>query len=266
MIYGFIGTGHMGSALATAVSKKVPGHEIWLCNRTPRKARQLSEQLGALVKENREAAARADFLFLGVKPQMMAGMLDDLRPTLQAREVPCTLVTMAAGLTMAAIRQMAGVDFPIIRLMPNTPAAIGQGMVLCCQEGVSEAELEIFKEVMSGAGILDFIDEGQIDAASAIAGCGPAYAALFIEALADGGVACGLPRARAQLYAEQMLLGTAALALETGQHPGQLKDAVCSPAGSTIQGVRALEAAGFRASVFEAVVAAYERTLEMGKR
>jgi len=173
---------------------------------------------------------------------------------------------MAAGLSIASIREMAGVDFPVIRIMPNTPAAIGRGMVLCCAEGVSDAALQTFRAAMAGAGLLDFVEEKLIDAGSAVAGCGPAFAAMLIEALADGGVACGLPRAKAQLYAAQMLLGTAALALETGEHPGALKDAVCSPGGSTIQGVRALEARGFRSAAFEAVVAAYDKTLELGRR
>ena len=264
--FGFIGCGNMGSALATAARKALAGEDILLANRTPQKAVDLAERLGARAVDNATAAARSDYLFLGVKPQMMAGMLADIRPALAARETPCVLVTMAAGLTMQTIRALAGVDFPVIRVMPNTPAAIGRGMVLCCADGVDDARLETFRTVMSGAGVLDFVEEKLIDAGSAVAGCGPAFAAMLIKALADGGVACGLPRAKAQLYAAQMLLGTAALALESGQHPGAMKDAVCSPGGSTIQGVRALEAGGFRAAAFEAVVAAYEKTLELGRQ
>ena len=265
-IFAFIGTGNMGGALATAVRKAVDGSRILLANRTPEKARALAEALGASTVDNQEAAARADYLFLGVKPHMMAGLLDSLRQTLSARERPCALVTMAAGLTMADIRAMAGVDFPVIRVMPNTPAAVGEGVVLCASDGADEATLKAFKSAMAGAGLLDFIDEGLIDAGSAVSGCGPAFAAMLIEALADGGVACGLPRAKAQAYAAQMLRGTAALCLTTGQHPGQIKDAVCSPGGTTIQGVRALENGGFRAAAFEAVVAAYEKTLALGKK
>lgn len=265
-VFGFIGTGNMGGALATAVRRAVPGEHILLCNRTPQKAEALARKLDAVVAGNAEAAARADFLFLGVKPQMMAGMLESIRGTLAARKAPCVLVSMAAGLSMQAVRALAGGDYPIIRVMPNTPSAIGQGVVLCCCAGVDAETLDTFKAAMAGAGMLDFIDEGLIDAGSAVAGCGPAYAAMLIEALADGGVACGLPRAKAQAYAAQMLLGTAALALQTNAHPGALKDAVCSPAGSTIQGVRALERGGFRSAAFEAVIAAYEKTLEMGRR
>lgn len=265
-IFGFIGCGNMGGALATAARKAVARECILLANRTPQKARALAEKLGATVVDNAEAARRSDFLFLGVKPQMMAGMLAGIREALLARKRPCVLVTMAAGLSIEAIRAMAGVGFPVIRVMPNTPAAIGQGVLLCCADGVGDAQMAQFTGAMAGAGLLGFIAEGQIDAASAISGCGPAFAAMLIEALADGGVACGLPRADAQRFAAQMLLGTAALALETGAHPGAMKDAVCSPGGSTIQGVRALEARGFRSAAMEAVIAAYEKTLELGKR
>ena len=264
-VFGFIGCGNMGGALACAARKAVPGQDILLSNRTPEKALALADRLQARAVDNHEAARRSDYLFLGVKPQMMAGMLSDIAPVLAAREAPCVLVTMAAGLSMAAVRRMAGVDFPMIRVMPNTPAAIGEGVLLCCSDGATDEQLETFKSAMAGAGLLDFIDEHLIDAGSVVAGCGPAFAAMLIEALADGGVALGLPRAKAMAYVAQMMKGTAELALQTGQHPGQMKDAVCSPAGSTIQGVRALERGGFRSAAFEAVMAAYEKTLEMGK-
>ncbi len=263
-VFGFIGCGNMGGALAKAAREKLPGENILLANRTPEKAEKLAEKLGAVVVDNDTAAEKSDFLFLGVKPQMMADMLGDIRDALLDREADCVLVTMAAGLTIETIRRMAGVDLPVIRIMPNTPSAIGQGMILCCADGVTEEQLTCFTDVMSGAGVLDFIDEKLIDAGSAVSGCGPAFACLLMEALADGGVACGLPRAKANLYAAQMLMGTAALALETKDNFGAMKDAVCSPAGSTIQGVRALEAGGFRSAAFEAVIKAYERTLELG--
>ena len=264
-LYGFIGTGNMGGALATAAARAIPGDRILLSNRTPAKAEALAEKLGAQVTDNVGAATRADYLFLGVKPQMMAGMLAGIRDALAAREKPVILVSMAAGLNIAAIRRLAGADYPVIRVMPNTPAAIGQGVVLCCAEGVDDAALSEFTEVMRGAGLLDFVDEHLMDAGSTVAGCGPAFAAMFIEALADGGVACGLPRTKAMTYAAQMLVGTGMLYLQTQNHPGAMKDAVCSPGGSTIQGVRALENGGFCTAAFEAVVAAYEKTVEMGK-
>ena len=146
--------------------------------------------------------------------------------------------------------------------MPNTPASIGEGMILyTCGEGVTSQEQEAFLSAMSGAGRLTALPENLIDAGSAVSGCGPAFVDLFIEALADGGVACGLPRPAAMELAAQMVAGSARLVLESGRHPGELKDAVCSPGGTTIQGVRALEQRGFRGSVMEAVIAAYEKTV-----
>ena len=267
-IFGFIGCGNMGGALATAVSRVIGGGRVLLANRTPQKAAALAEVLGAQACDNARGARESDFLFLGVKPFMMADMLADIHDVLAARQAPCVLVSMAAGLTIATIREMAGVDFPIIRINPNTPSAVGKGLVMVCAGGLDDGDprMAAFRAAMTGAGLLDDVEERLMDAGSAVAGCGPAFAALMIEALADGGVACGLPRAKAQMYAAQMMLGTAALALETGRHPGQLKDAVCSPGGTTIQGVRALDAGGFRSAAFEAVIAAYEATLAMAKK
>ena len=264
-ILGFIGTGNMGGALAKAAAGHVRGSDILLANRTPAKAEALARQLGASVVGNAEAAARADYLFLGVKPQMMAGMLADIAPVLAARQDRFILVSMAAGLTAEKISALAGGDYPVIRIMPNTPAAIGQGMVLYCTGGgVTPEELTRFLELMQDAGRFSPLAEHLIDAGSAVAGCGPAFVDLFLEALADGGVACGLPRALALEYAAQMTAGAAQLALVSGKHPGQLKDEVCSPGGSTIQGVRILEERAFRAAVTDAVIAAWEKTKQLG--
>lgn len=266
MTFGFIGTGNMGGALATAAAKVMPGEDILLSNRTPEKAEALAKSLGCKACPVEEVAAKADLVFLGVKPQMMGTLLDTLSPIFSARKDSFTLVSMAAGLTMADIRRMAGKDYPVIRIMPNTPVAVGSGMILYdATENVSEDALAQFCHCMAAGGMLDRLPEKLIDAGSAIAGCGPAFACLFLEALADGAVACGLPRDKALIYGEQMLLGTAKLALTSGQHPGKLKDAVCSPGGSTIAGVGALEEGNFRGSAMNAVKAAFNRTKELGK-
>lgn len=260
-IFGFIGTGNMGGAMVRAAAKQLSGEQLLLANRTPAKAEALARELSAQVVSNAAAAERADYLFLGVKPQMMADMLAQLRPVLAAREKRPILVTMAAGLTIRDIQEMAGADYPVIRIMPNTPSAIGAGMVLyACGESVTAEERTEFLTLMQGAGRFTELAESLIDAGSCVSGCGPAFADLFLEALADGGVACGLPRATAMELAAQMLLGSAALYLENREHPGALKDAVCSPGGTTIQGVRTLEQRGFRAAVMDAVIAAYEKT------
>ena len=261
--FGFIGTGNMGGALARAARKHLAGAEILLANRTPAKAEALAADLQCRTADNQTAAREARYLFLGVKPQMMAGMLTEIAPVLAARQDRFILVSMAAGLTMARIREMAGGNYPVIRIMPNTPSAIGEGMILYTSDGVTEEELQSFLDTMSGAGRLAPLEERLIDAGSCVAGCGPAFVDLFIEALADGGVACGLPRALALEFAAQMTAGSARLVLQSGQHPGALKDAVCSPGGTTIQGVRALEEAGFRGAVMDAVIAAYEKNLDL---
>lgn len=262
--FGFLGTGNMGGALARAARKRLSGDQILLANRTPEKAKDLAEELDCRTADNVAVAERADFIFLGVKPQMMADLLAEIGPVLAKRQGRFLLVTMAAGLTIARIRELAGGAYPVIRIMPNTPASIGEGMVLyACGEGVTRDEEQTFLDAMAGAGRLSLLPEKLIDAGSAVSGCGPAFVDLFIEALADGGVACGLPRATALECAAQMVAGSARLVLESGKHPGALKDAVCSPGGTTIQGVRTLEEAGFRGAVMDAVIAAYEKNADL---
>ena len=267
MKYGFIGCGNMGSAVARAVCKGAGAGDVLLANRTPAKAQKLADELGCAYGTNEQVAGLCDFIFLGVKPQMMEDMLDALAPVLESRAEsrPFVLVSMAAGLSMHQIRQMAGSGYPIIRMMPNTPVALGAGMIQYCYDDVEPEQLQEWLSAMAPAGQLDEVPESLIDAASAVSGCGPAWVYQFIEALADGGVAAGLPRAKAQEYAAQTLLGSARMVLESGQHPGVLKDAVCSPGGSTIQGVRLLEERAFRGAVTDAVIAAYEKTKELGK-
>lgn len=265
-VFSFIGTGNMGGALARAAVRRLPPEEIFLSNRTPAKAEALAKELGCAAGGVREAAASGKYIFLGVKPQMMAGLLEEIAPVLGERKDRFILVTMAAGLTIERIAEMAGGAYPVIRIMPNTPCAVGEGMILYdVSAAVTAAELTEFTDGMAGAGLLDHIEERLIDAGSAVAGCGPAFVCMFLEALADGGVACGLPRGKALLYAAQMVKGAAALQLATGEHPGALKDAVCSPGGTTIAGVRALEEHGFRGGVMDAVIAAVERTKALGK-
>lgn len=264
MKYGFIGTGNMGGALARAAAQTVDPKNIFLSNRTLDKAILLSEEFGGCVADNETIAQSCDCIFLGVKPQMMEHLLKTLQSILTVREAEPLLISMAAGLTISDIQRMAGHDYPTIRIMPNTPCAVGAGLTLyACSDNVTSAQKEAFLHVMSHSGLLEPLDEHLIDAGSAVAGCGGAYVCLFLEALADGAVACGLPRDKARRYAAQMLKGNAELALRSGEHTGQLKDAICSPGGTTIAGVRALENGGFRAAAMNAVIAAYERTMEL---
>ena len=265
--FGFIGTGNMGGALAAAVCRRTAPEGVVLTNRTPGKAEALADKLGCAFSADNAAVARESrFLFLGVKPQMMAGMLAGIAPVLRERTDRFVLVTMAAGLTCGQIRAMAGGDWPVVRIMPNTPAAVGQGLILFSPApDVTPEEAGELAAALSGGGLVEPLDEGLMDAGCSVSGCGPAFVCQFIEALADGGVACGVPRDKALRFAAQTLMGTAALMLSTGQHPGQLKDAVCSPGGSTIAGVLAAEEAGLRAAVSGAVTAAFRRNRELGK-
>lgn len=262
--FGFLGVGNMGGALARAVARRVDPAQLVLSNRTAEKAAALARELKCRTAPVEETARCCTFLFLGVKPQMMGQLMAQIAPVLAARQDRFVLVSMAAGLTMERVRAMAGADYPIIRIMPNTPVSVGEGVILYDSLDVTQEERNVFEDALTYGGLLDPLPEHLIDAGSAVAGCGPAFADLFLEALADGGVACGLPRSKAQHYAAQMLLGAARLALESGSHPGVLKDAVCSPGGSTIAGVKALEARAFRAACMEAVEAAYRKSKELG--
>ena len=264
MKIGFIGTGNMGGALASAAARSGEV-EVLLANRTKAKAETLAERIGAVVSSNEIIAREADHIFLGVKPQMIVDVLKGIAPALKERKSAPVLISMVTGLDIARIQELAGGDYPVIRIMPNTPSAVGQGLMLVsANDRVTAEELAAFKTLMAESGLLDDLPENLIDAASAVSGCGPAYAYMFVEALADGAVKCGVPRAKAMRYAAQMLLGSASLLLETGEHPGALKDAVCSPGGSTIAGVAALEDRGFRGAAIAAVEAAYRRTKELG--
>ena len=263
--FGFIGTGNMGGALARAARKRLSGGEILLANRSAAKAEALAQELDCRAVDNAAVAAGADYIFLGVKPYMVAGLMEKIGPVLAARKDRFVLASMAAGLTARRIQELAGADYPVIRLMPNTPAEVGAGVIQFCGVDVEPGELKDFQTLLAPAGLVDQVDEGLIDAACALSGCGPAFCALLAEALADGAVACGLPRDKARRYAAQTMEGTAKLMRQTGAHPGAVKDAVCSPGGSTIQGVRVLEANGFRAAAIDAVIAAFEKTQALGK-
>ncbi len=264
--FGFIGCGNMGSALASGVVQAVGGANVALSGRTAEKVERCAKALGAAVSSNETIAQSATYIFLGVKPQMMADVLSDIAPVLRSRTDRFVLVSMAAGLTTQRIAEMAGGEYPVLRIMPNTAVSVGEGIILyTANHLVTEGETAELVNAMSCCGLLDSLSEHLMDAGSALAGCGGAFCDLFMEALADGAVAAGLPRAKAQQYAAQVLCGAGKLLAASGKHPGLLKDEVCSPGGSTIQGVRALERGGLRAAAMEAVIAACEKNKELGK-
>ncbi len=257
---GFIGCGNMGGALASAAAK-CKNAEIVLYDKDSDKAFLLAERIGARVGTLDEVC-NVNLVFLGVKPNIIPVVAGEITDKVKASGA--TVVSMAAGVSVAKLEVHLG-DAPIIRIMPNTPCEVGRGMILYTANDKGRGCVSDFLEVMSAAGKCDAIEERLIDAASAISGCGPAFVYMFIEALADGGVMSGLPRDKAMLYAAETLIGAAEVIKQTGRHPGELKDAVCSPGGSTIEGVKALEDGAMRGVVSGAVVAAYQKTLKLGK-
>jgi len=261
MKYGFIGCGNMGGAIARALSQATK--EIYICDRSG-KAKALAEELGIHYSDVQYIAKSCDRIFLGVKPHLMKGVLQPLQEAL-AEKKPL-LITMAAGVEIAQIEEFAGCSLPVIRIMPNTPTAIGKGVIqYCANDMVDGSTMDSWLNDMRYCGLLDELEERLIDAASALSGSGPAYMYIFLEALADGAVTCGIPRAKAMEYAAMTMAGAAEMYLATKQHPGALKDAVCSPGGSTISGIRALENHGFRAAAMDCVIATYNRNKELGK-
>ena len=265
MTIGFIGAGNMGGALATAAARAVGGNNLLIADLDVEKAASLAAAIGAVATDSATVVAQSDYIFLGVKPQGMEAVLTALRPSLIARQPQPVLISMAAGLTVACIAQWSG-GLPVIRIMPNTPVAVGEGMTLYTLSADVTAEQKAdFLTFMGASGGLCELPESLIDSGCAVSGCGPAFAYLFIEALAAGGVEKGLDPALSLELAAQTVLGAAKMVQETGCDPIALKDAVCSPGGATLQGVRALDEGGFRAVSMSAVDAAYKRTLEMKK-
>ena len=262
---GFIGVGNMGGALLDACAKKICGESIIITDYDSKKTSAYREKYGCAVGTSSEAAEKADFIFIGVKPQMAGDLFDEIRASLSKRNNAPVLVSMMAGVTTDRIREMAGCDCSVIRIMPNVCASVGEAMILAASLDASDEHVADFSDFMSESGKIDFIPEKLIDAGTAVQGCGPAFVCMFVEALADGAVKCGVPRAKAYEYALQTIKGTAALLEETGRHPGEVKDSVTSPAGSTIEGAEALEAGGFRHTVMQAVIKAYEKNAKLGK-
>lgn len=258
---GFIGCGNMGGALVKAAAKAGFADTIYICDRFAEKTSALSEELGVNISDSKSIASECDFIFMGVKPQVIDRAFAEISDILSRRN-DCVLVSMAAGVAIEKIKELSFAS-SIIRIMPNMPVSVGEGVVLASRYNVTDENVDCFNKIMKCAGIVDWIDEKLIDAGCAISGCGPAFVYMFIEALADGAVSCGLPRDKAILYASETVLGSAKAVIESGKHPGKLKDEVCSPGGTTIAGVKALEDGAFRSNAMNAVIAAYEKTKKM---
>ncbi len=249
MTIGFIGTGNMGGALMAAMGKQYP-----LCayNRGREKLLRVCRETGAQPMESAEAVTiAADLLILAIKPNGIAALLTQILPVLRPETI---VVSVASGLPLSLYESALGKTQKIVRAMPNTPAAVGAGMTaLCFNEACTEADRALVSTVFSAAGLSETTPESLMGGVSALTGCSPAYICMLIEAMADAGVYQGIPRAQACRMAAQAVLGTAKLVLESGKHPEQLKDEVCSPGGTTIRGVASLEQDGFRSAILRAL-------------
>lgn len=261
---GFIGTGNMGGALARAAS--LSSHTLYLTDGLPEKAAALAAELSATAVTAEEIITSCDAVFLGVKPQTLPALAEELKPALAKRNAPILLISMAAGVTLDALKALFG-NHPTVRIMPNTAVGVGAGMIVwCANQAASEADKSLFCDLLAHAGTLDPLPEGLMDAATAVMGCGPAFVDLFIEALADGGVQCGLSREQALAYATQTVLGAATLVKQSGKDPAELREAVCSKGGSTIEGVKVLQKGGFRDVTMAAVNASFEKTKALNQK
>ena len=251
MKIGIIGTGNMGGALMDAFCRD-PKYIMQACNHTPEKLQAVCSRTGAkAVFSVQEAAAGADLVLLAVKPIVMPQVLEELAPVITPEQI---VVSIAVGLPIDSYAAVLGQDKKIVRAMPNTPAAVQAGMTaFTFGEHVTQADQQAVLELFSLAGGTSVLPERLMNAVSALTGSSPAYVYLFIEAMADGGCYAGIPRAQAYQLAAQAVLGAAKMVLETGKHPGVLKDEVCSPGGTTIRAVAELEARGMRSAVIEAI-------------
>ena len=262
---GFIGSGNMGRAMIGGIisSGLVPANHLIASAKTQVTLDTLSEQYGIRTTlDNETVAVESDIIFLAVKPYLYETVIKEIKDSVTDDKI---IVAIAAGQTISRIESLFSKDIKLVRTMPNTPALLGEGMTGMAYEesNYSEEEKAVLRGIFEACGRLEVVDERMMDAVGCVSGCSPAYVYMFVEALADGAVKYGLPRAKAYQMAAQTVLGSAKMVLETGKHPGQLKDEVCSPGGTTIAGVSALEEWGFRNAVIKAEDASYEKGRKM---
>ena len=264
MKIGFIGCGNMGQAMVSGMlaSGKVKTADLVLSDKTLEARVKLKEKYDAYVTEsNVEVAMISDVIFLAVKPQFYEEVITEIKQSVWSEKI---LVAIAPGKTFAWIEEVLGKPAKIVRAMPNTPALVKEGMMgICGNSQVSSDELMMVSNLCAGFSKVETVTEPMLDVVTAVSGSSPAYVFMFIEAMADAAVEGGMPRKQAYTFAAQAVLGSAKMVLETGMHPGELKDMVCSPAGTTIQAVRVLEEKGMRAAVMDAMKACLDKSRNM---
>lgn len=264
MKIGFIGLGNMASAMIGGILKKelYSAEDIIGSDKSEDSVQKAAKIFGIhTTTDNLEVAQAADVLILAVKPQFFPEVIAEIKGAVREETL---IISIAPGKTMEWIMEHFGRELKLVRCMPNTPALVGEGCTgFCCYKLVSEEEQAQAAAILGSFGRAYQVPENLLDTVVGISGSSPAYVFMFIEAMADAAVAQGMPRKQAYQFAAQAVLGSAKLLLETGMHPGELKDMVCSPAGSTIEGVRILEQNGFRSAVFEALNGAAEKGKKM---
>ena len=263
----FIGSGNMGKAIIGGIVKSqlTAASNLHVFDIDSSKSREMAEQFGSTVATSAtSAAAVADILFIAVKPNVIPALLPELKAHIQPG---CIVISIAAGVTLATLEQGLSAGHKIIRVMPNTPALVNCGMSsITPNANITPAELESVLAIFNSFGEAEVVSEYLIHSVVAVSGSAPAYAFMFIEAMADAAVLGGMPRAQAYKFAAQTLLGSAKMVLETGKHPGELKDMVCSPGGTTIEAVKVLEEQGFRAAVINAMQSCMAKSDAMSKK
>lgn len=263
---GFIGGGNMGEALIKGLvaANLVPPEAIYASDVRPERLRALDQQYGIqLLPDNAELVRQADIVILAVKPQIMAPVVRQISAAVTKKKL---LISIAAGVSTLTIRAALGKEARLIRVMPNTPALVLEGVTAIAKaDGLEPGDLDTASEIFSAVGRVVTLEEELMDAVTGLSGSGPAYVAVVVESLADGGVKMGLDRVTAMTLATQTVLGAARLMLETGMHPGALKDMVSSPGGTSIAGVHALEEGGIRHTLIKAVERATQRSRELGR-
>ena len=264
---GFIGCGNMAQAMIGGIVKSnlVSSDKVIASNPSNKSLNKVKEQYNILVTgDNKEVAQFSDILILAVKPYKYFEVIDEIKAALKKDVV---IVTIAAGITLEHMSKALGDSAKVVRTMPNTPALVGEGMsALCANLNVEPEELEAVIKVFESFGNAEILEEKLIDIVPAVSGSSPAYVYMFIEALGDGAVLQGMPREKAYKMAAQAVLGAAKMVLETGEHPGKLKDNVCSPGGTTIEAVYTLEKNNFRAAVISAMESCTEKSIKMSKK
>ena len=260
MKLGFIGCGNMASAMIGGIigNKICSADQIIASDAYAKALEKAKEGLGINVtSDNKEIAQESDIIFLSVKPQYYEAVITEIKNFIQDSQI---IVTIAPGKTLSWLSDTFERQVKLVRCMPNTPALVGEGITGACHnELVTKEELELVCSILSGFGKVEVLPENLMDVVVSVSGSSPAYVFMFIEAMADAAVADGMPRAQAYKFAAQAVLGSAKLVLETGKHPGELKDMVCSPGGTTIEAVSVLEKNGFRSAVIEAMRACVKK-------